>query len=132
MAGDGDPSDVPANGTADDPGGDKAMIRFLLRHCAAGVLIGWGILAAILVTDTANMATLLTGAGPSGADIAWVPAALLAFGFAITFGSLAMGTAVFMLPSGRDRPRPPRKGIAGFFAPPLRPVAIRNRDVRRR
>jgi len=68
------------------------LLQFLLRHCLVGVVAGWGLLAALLASDFAGLWTLL-----KTSDV-WIEAtALLFLFFAITFGSLAMGTAVWLL-----------------------------------
>ena len=72
------------------------LISFLARNCLIGVLTGWVVLAALLIADVARLRGLLFGSDQ------WVLTLLMAAsGFAVTFGSLAMGTAIFMLP--RDR-----------------------------
>ncbi len=73
------------------------LIRFLLVNCAIGIAGGWTLLAAMLVTDTARLRTLIWNeASPA------VPIILLASGFAITFGSAAMGAAVMAMRPGDD------------------------------
>ncbi|MGA9764733.1 MAG: hypothetical protein WBQ49_08700, partial [Rhodomicrobium sp.] len=71
--------------------------RFLLVNCAIGVAGGWTLLAALLATDTAHLRTLiLNEASPA------IPVLLLATGFAVTFGSAAMGAAVMALRPGDE------------------------------
>ncbi|MGP0040933.1 MAG: hypothetical protein ACLPJW_09615 [Rhodomicrobium sp.] len=73
------------------------LIRFLLVNCAIGVAGGWTLLAALLATDTAHLRTLiLNEASPA------IPVLLLAAGFAITFGSAAMGAAVMAMRPGDE------------------------------
>ncbi|MFY9639354.1 MAG: hypothetical protein WCD20_19560 [Rhodomicrobium sp.] len=73
------------------------LIRFLLVNCAIGVAGGWTLLAALLATDTAHLRTLiLNEASPA------IPVLLLATGFAVTFGSAAMGAAVMALRPGDE------------------------------
>lgn len=68
------------------------LLRFLAGHLAVGVIAGWTVLALLLGFDALGLATLLW-ASPD-----WpLLLAMLAFGFAITFGSLAMGTGVMSL-----------------------------------
>jgi len=68
------------------------LVRFLLINCGIGVAGGWTLLAALLATDTAGLRTLIWNeTSPT------VPIALLAVGFAITFGSAAMGAAVMAM-----------------------------------
>ena len=54
--------------------------------------------------DVGGIRTLVSSDGSGG----WVAIVLLGFGFSVTFGSLAMGSAVFMLPRGDDVDDPPR------------------------
>jgi hypothetical protein len=69
------------------------LIRFLGVNCLIGIAGGWSLLLALLATNTAGLRTLiLNEANP------FVPLLLLAAGFAITFGSAAMGAAVMTLP----------------------------------
>ena len=81
-----------------------AMIRFLAGHCALGVVIGLAAAALLLWLDVGGIRTLVSSDGSGG----WVAIVLLGFGFSVTFGSLAMGSAVFMLPRGDDVDDPPR------------------------
>ena len=69
------------------------LILFLARHCLLGIATGWALLAALVVLDVAHLGKLLL----TSED--WLlTLALAAVGFAVTFGSLAMGTAIFLLP----------------------------------
>ena len=69
------------------------LILFLIRHCILGIATGWTLLAALVVLDVAHLGKLLL----TSED--WLlTLALAAAGFAVTFGSLAMGTAIFLLP----------------------------------
>ncbi|MGF1561090.1 MAG: hypothetical protein ACFB3T_02795 [Geminicoccaceae bacterium] len=72
---------------------EQTMLWFLARHCAAGVLLGLVLVGAILALDVAHLGTLVF----SGSHTI-VALALLIAGFGVTFGSLAMGTAIFLLP----------------------------------
>jgi hypothetical protein len=72
------------------------LIRFLLVNCAIGIAGGWTFLGALIATDTASLRTLIWNEGSA------VPIILLAAGFAITFGSAAMGAAVMAMRPGDD------------------------------
>jgi hypothetical protein len=73
------------------------LIRFLLVNCAIGIAGGWTLLAALLAADTGGIRTMIWNeASPQ------VPIILLAAGFAITFGSAAMGAAVMSMRPGDD------------------------------
>ena len=76
------------------------LIRFLLVNCAIGIACGWTLLGALMVTDTAGLRTLIWNEGSA------VPIVLLAVGFAITFGSAAMGAAVMAMRPGDDDDHP--------------------------
>ena len=73
------------------------LIRFLLVNCAIGIAGGWTLLAALIVTDTARLRTLIWNEGSPV-----VPIVLLATGFAVTFGGAAMGAAVMAMRPGDD------------------------------
>ena len=69
------------------------MLRFLLTHLVVGVCAGWLTLAAFVALDIANLRTLIFGS-PDGV----VALVMLAFFFALTFGSLGMGFGVMSQP----------------------------------
>ena len=69
------------------------LIGFLLKNCLLGIAVGWGILGGAVWLNVARLGDLL-----ATADDVWIPLALGGMGFAVTFGSVAMGTAVFLLP----------------------------------
>jgi hypothetical protein len=75
-----------------------ALIRFLAGHCALGVTAGLATAALLLWLDIGGIGSLVAGDGGSR----WIAIGLLGFGFAITFGSLAMGSALFLLSSDDD------------------------------
>jgi hypothetical protein len=68
-------------------------IRFLARHCLLGVVAGWCLLGALIWLDVARLGELLFRS-----EDRLLTLVLAGAGFAVTFGSLAMGTAVFLLP----------------------------------
>jgi len=80
-------------------------IAFLLKHCLAGVLAGWLVVALLMITDVGRLGTLILAA-----EQPWLPLGMLLAAFAITFGSVAMGAAIMSLghperpPRGRPRP----------------------------
>ncbi|GBD42880.1 hypothetical protein HRbin40_00340 [bacterium HR40] len=83
------------------PKSHSKLVRFLLRHALLGIAFGWTLLALLLYADLFGLAGLVRTS-----DHGWLAVALLAFGFAVTFGSAAMGTAVFLLEreeEGEDR-----------------------------
>lgn len=78
---------------------DTRLVRFLLHNALIGVAAGWTLLAVLLWTDAFALHTLVFGG-----EHALLALVMLGAGFAITFGSAAMGTAVFLLrPDDGDR-----------------------------
>lgn len=97
----GDPSGAGRGPKGADRHGRRAppaerlpeLVRFLLRNALVGIAVGWTFLFALLWSDAAGLGTLLF------ASEHWLAALLLAMGgFAVTFGGLAMATAIFLLP----------------------------------
>ena len=74
-----------------------SLIPFLARNCLIGVLTGWIVLAGLLLADVARLRGLLFSSDQWALTLVMAAAS-----FGATFGSLAMGTAIFMLP--RERP----------------------------
>lgn len=72
---------------------DMRLVRFLARHALVGVAVGWTLLGAILWLDIARIGELWLAS-----EHRWATLLLAMGGFAVTFGSLAMGTAIFLLP----------------------------------
>jgi hypothetical protein len=68
------------------------LVRFLAGHLAVGIAAGWSVLAVLLWLDVAGLRSLIVGSGDGAIAIA-----MLATFFALTFGSLAMGTGVMSL-----------------------------------
>ncbi|HVI37285.1 MAG TPA: hypothetical protein VM684_13725 [Gaiellales bacterium] len=69
------------------------LIVFLARNCLVGVAIGWVLLASLFYFDVARLGELL-----AGSENWFLTLVLAGAGFGVTFGSLAMGTAIFLLP----------------------------------
>lgn len=72
---------------------DMHLVRFLARQALVGVAVGWVVLGAILWLDVARIGELWLAS-----EHRWPTLILAMGGFAVTFGSLAMGTAIFLLP----------------------------------
>lgn len=72
---------------------ERAFLLFLARHALAGIAVGWLLLAAVIWFDVAAIGSLLWTT-----DAPLLTLVLAAGGFGVTFGSLAMGTAIFLLP----------------------------------
>ena len=80
-------------------------MSFLAFHCLAGVIAGWTMLGGLLWLDVAGLGALVMAS-----DLFPVPLLMLLAAFAITFGAVAMGSAIMGLgrsggPAGRDRSR---------------------------
>lgn len=72
---------------------EREFLVFLARHALAGIAVGWLLLAAVVWFDVASIGSLLWTT-----DAPVLTLLLAAGGFGVTFGSLAMGTAIFLLP----------------------------------
>ncbi len=76
----------------------EPLIRLLAINCAAGIAAALVMLAGLLALNPGNLRALIL------ADRAGYAAlALLLFGLVVTFGSVAMGSAIMTL--GRERKR---------------------------
>jgi len=76
-----------------------SLLVFLGRHCAIGVSVGFLLIFLLIFGNALGLGDLLRHSEDS-----WIAVALLAGGFAVTFGSLSMGTAIFLLPRQQDEP----------------------------
>jgi hypothetical protein len=72
---------------------DRRLLSYLAKNCLMGIAAGWLLLAVLIRANVAQLGDLLFGNGLELTGLV-----LLAAGFAVTFGSLAMGTAIFLLP----------------------------------
>ncbi len=72
---------------------DRLLLLYLAKNCLMGILGGWLLLGLLIGSNVANLGHLLFGNG-----IELTALILVGAGFAVTFGSLAMGTAIFLLP----------------------------------
>ena len=101
------------------------LVGFLVRHALLGIAVGWGIALAFLWLDVGLLGTLI-----AEAEQPWLPLLLLFFGLGVTFGSVAMGSAIMLL--GHE---PPSRGFALRIAParlrwPAVTVPVRRRLAR--
>ena len=88
-----------------------SLVSFLAFHCLAGVIAGWTMLGGLLWLDVAGLGVLVMAS-----DLFPVPLLMLLAAFAITFGAVAMGSAIMGLgrsggpagltDRGRRRPAP--------------------------
>jgi len=69
------------------------LIVFFARNCLVGVATGWVLLASLFYFDVGRLGELL-----AGSENWFLTLVLAGAGFGVTFGSLAMGTAIFLLP----------------------------------
>ena len=72
---------------------DRRLLVYLAKNCILGMAAGWLLLAFLIRSNVARLGDLLFGNG-----LELTALILLGAGFAVTFGSLAMGTAIFLLP----------------------------------
>jgi hypothetical protein len=73
------------------------LLRYVLPHVAAGSVAGVAGAAAVIATNVGSLRDLVMHA-----DGGWMACALLMFGFALTFGSAALGHAIVMLGADED------------------------------
>lgn len=71
---------------------DWRLVRYLVRHMIIGVVSGWIFSASLLVFNIGGLGDLISGS-PAGA----LAAVMLFIVMAITWGSAAMGTAIFLM-----------------------------------
>ena len=100
---------------------DRRLLKFLLTNAAFGVGVGWVLLAAIYAFDIAGIKTL-----SRQTDAGMAALYLLGVGFAVTFGSLAMATAVWLMPKDDDDDGPGGGRLVGP-AQSLAPVRVSSR-----
>lgn len=92
--------------------GDSAscprLLRFLALHAVIGAVCGAVAAALLIGLNAAGLRDLLAAGNAMG-----IGSAMLTIGFALTFASASMGTAIMLLPRARsadaaDRRNPPR------------------------
>ena len=105
-------------------------LRRLLAHAGAGAVLGWTVLAGLLVTDAAGLASLI-----AGSDAGHVALAVLALQFAAGFATFAVATALALPPAeeagGVRQARPAWRRSADSAASTMgstRPAAIRTKS----
>lgn len=73
--------------------------KFLLKHLCKGIAFGWGLLAMFLISNLGGVGSLIFTSSNSVMAVG-----LLGLGFAITFGSCAMGIGVMRyFPGAKDK-----------------------------
>ncbi len=83
---------------------NAALIRFFAGHLIVGLIAGEGLLIGLLLTNAGGLRTLIWTSSDR-----FVALALLAIFFAITFGSLAMGSGVMGLRNRNEEDRAERE-----------------------
>ena len=76
------------------------IIRHLALHGAIGMTAGIGLSSALILTDAAGLGGLF-----AGSDTPIAATVLFCGMFALTFGSLAMGSSIMMLPRDDTFPK---------------------------
>lgn len=69
----------------------NSLLRFLFTSMCDGIAVGWSLLLMILWTDIGNVGSMVDASSVGGMAVV-----MLAVVFAITFGSVGMGVAIFM------------------------------------
>ena len=85
---------------------DDPLLRLLSVNWLIGAAVAAALSAAVLITDTARLRTLIMASGEP-----WIAVLLLFFGFMVTMCSVAMATAVMFLPSDEDDDDEPKGGM---------------------
>lgn len=111
---------------------DQPLIRLLAVNWLIGAAVAGALTAVVLITDTARLRTLMFASGEP-----WIPLMLLFFGFLVTMCSVAMGTAIMLLPKDDDDDGPGGGSKLEVlklpsFAPPLAPAPVRAGSPRAR
>jgi hypothetical protein len=96
----------------------QPLIRLLLVNWLIGAGVALVLVTVVLITDTARLRSLMFASSDP-----WVPMLLLFFGFFVTMCSVAMGTAIMMLPGDDDDG--PGGGTRAVVTPAPEPVPIR-------
>jgi hypothetical protein len=89
------PSPLPAGGPG--PLHRQPLLRLLFVNWLIGAAVAVVLVAVVLITDTARLRSLMFASSQP-----WLPLLLLFFGFFVTMCSVAMGTAIMMLPGDDD------------------------------
>ncbi|MFC2952261.1 hypothetical protein ACFOOP_10000 [Marinicaulis aureus] len=102
---------------------DWRLTRFLLTHLALGAVSGWIFVGALFYFNVGGLGDLI--ADPASGPLA---AIMLLIVVTITWGSAAMGTAVFLLPREEDDEG---KGGRAMMTPALQPALAKVKAHRR-
>ncbi|MFW5679844.1 MAG: hypothetical protein ACOC3D_06215 [Pseudomonadota bacterium] len=77
---------------------DRRLLVFLAENAAVGVMVAAVVTYLIIKSDAFGIASMAANSSNG-----WLALLLLFCGLAVTFASLAMGTAIFLLPKDEDR-----------------------------
>lgn len=110
---------------------DEPLLRLLAVNWLIGAAVAAALAAVVLITDTARLRTLMLASSEP-----WIGVVLLFFGFMVTMCSVAMGTAIMMLPKDDDDDGPGGGSKLAVLelpniAPPMAPVPVRAGGTRR-
>ena len=110
---------------------DEPLLRLLAVNWLIGAGVATALASIVLITDTAHLRSLMLASNEP-----WIGVVLLFFGFMVTMCSVAMGTAIMMLPKDDDDDGPGGGSkVAAFelprIAPPMTPVPVRAGGSRR-
>lgn len=102
-----------------------ALVGFLLRHCALGTAAGALLLAGLVGLDVGGFGSLIWRS-----ESPLLVLVVLQLAFTVTFGSAAMGSAIFLLPrvppeDGAGRPASRARGLVPAPLRAARPTAPR-------
>lgn len=74
------------------------LFQLLIKSLLQGIILGWIVLAILLVGNFAGISDVVFSSSDK-----WLALFLLAFGFFVTFGSVAMGIAIMFMPYDDER-----------------------------
>jgi hypothetical protein len=99
----------------------RSWVAFLIRHCLGGMMVGWLVVGGLLWLDVGGLGHLVITS-----DLFPMPLLMLLALFGITFGSVAVGSAIMGLgrsvdAAGRMRSR---------LVPSVPPAAPRKIQIR--
>jgi hypothetical protein len=77
----------------------ETLLPFLFRALVDGIIVGWSLMLGVLYFDVSNIQTMIMGSEDGNLLVF-----ILACVFAITFGSVGMGIAIFTIPNDDEPP----------------------------
>ncbi len=87
------------------------LLKLLVHNLVMGIAAGWVTLGGLLFINIGGLRDILFASSDPILTLV-----LLAFGFTITFGSLAMGVAIMTLPYDRDPGKGGGHKVRGLMA----------------